>query len=313
MGKDLFEWESHIDARTLRDRTLVVTLGAFIDAGGTQRLMNDHMLNTLSSHVVGRFDADSLIDYKDNRPPVVFQGDHFTGYQPPQILLHEVTDLQGERFLLLTGPEPATQWERLADEVRRIIETAGVDTTVLAHSVPMPTPHTRPILVTKHASDPAELIPGNQPMFGTIQMGASFLSLLEIRLGEAGHDVIGLAAHVPQYLAAVDFPDAALALVTSLQETTGLDLDTTDLAVAAGVVRAQIAVQVQQSEELTTMVGALEAQYDDYMTRRAITAAEESLPTADEIGDEAEEFLKSLAADHLAQEDGPDDEAPPAL
>lgn len=293
MAKDLFEWETHIDQRTLRARTLVVTLGSFVDAGNAQRLLNDHVLNTLTSHVVGRFDADQVLDYRDNRPPVVFEGDRFTSYQTPEILLHELTDAQGERFLLLTGPEPATQWEALATQVERIVEAVGVERTVLAQSFPIPTPHTRPILVSKHASDP-RLIPGNQPMFGTMHMAASFLSMLEVRLGESGHDVIGLSAHIPQYLAGTDFPDGTLALLSSLHELTGLSVPTTELAVAAGIVRAQVAQQVEGSVELQQMIGALEEQYDAFMNQRAITVAEENLPTADEIGAEAEEFLKSL-------------------
>ena len=42
----LFEFESHIDRRTVRARKLVVTLGSR-DAGHTQRIIDTHLLNTL--------------------------------------------------------------------------------------------------------------------------------------------------------------------------------------------------------------------------------------------------------------------------
>ena len=41
-------------------------------------------------------------------------------------------------------------------------------------------------------------------------MPASAQALLEIRLGEWGHDALGFVAHIPHYLAQMDYPQAAL-------------------------------------------------------------------------------------------------------
>lgn len=309
----LFTYETHIDPRRVHARVLVVTLGSFVDAGHAQRQLDDHLLNTLTSHRLGNFDADQVITYREQRPTIVFTSDHFSQYTTPDLALHEVTDAAGEHFLLLVGPEPGLQWERMASAVADIIDRHDVQLTLLASSMPMPAPHTRPVLVSRWASD-AALIPGNKPLFGTVMMSAAFPTMLAQRLGERGHDVIGLTAHVPHYLADHDFPDATIALVEAIRSATTLSIPTIQLAVAAGLMRAQIGHQVEQSEELTEQLSALEEQYDDFSRKREIAAAaEEALPSADEIGEAAEEFLKGLGPDAESGKPGeagsPDDSA----
>ena len=88
----LFTWEPHIDQRRIRADTLVVTLGSYLDAGHAQRLVDDRLLDQLPNRVLGRFDADQLIDYGGRRPEIVFDRDHFDSYAKPEIALHLVTD-----------------------------------------------------------------------------------------------------------------------------------------------------------------------------------------------------------------------------
>ncbi|NLE17674.1 MAG: PAC2 family protein, partial [Propioniciclava sp.] len=59
----LFTWEPHVDQRTLRTPTMVVTLGSYVDAGHTQRQLDRQLLEQLPNRVLGRFDADQVLDY----------------------------------------------------------------------------------------------------------------------------------------------------------------------------------------------------------------------------------------------------------
>lgn len=315
----LFGYEDHVDARTVRARTLLVTLGSFVDAGHAQRLLNDHLLNTLTNHRIGAFDADQLISYREQRPPILFTADRFSQYKTPALALHEVTDAAGQKFLLLVGPEPGLQWERMAACIADLVDRHDVALTVLASSMPMAAPHTRPVQVSRWATR-SELLPDNRPLFGTVLMSAAFPSMLAQRLGERGHDAIGLTAHVPHYLADHDFPDAAIALVDAVRTASGLSLPTLQLAVASGVVRAQIGHQVEQSEELAEHVAQLEEAYDEFHRQRELEAAASSLPSAEEIGEAAEEFLKTVASDAPGaaepaegepEDDASTDDAPP--
>lgn len=291
----LFHYDSQIDQRTIRDRVMLITLGSYGDAGSAQEQFNDHLLNTLTHRTIGNFDIDQVMDYRGHRPPIDFDQDHYDNYEPPAMTLHEVTDKDGSPFLLLTGPEPALQWERITAAINGIIEDLDVQLVVTAQSVPMPVPHTRPVGLLKVATR-SELLPGNRPT-GSFRMSSSFLGMMTQRLGEAGRDVIGLVARVPQYLADAEFPEAPIALIRGVNQVAGLELPVGELEPAARAARAQIDSQINDSEQLGQMVAQLEAQYDNFMASHELPMSEEDIPDADEIGQAVEDFLASLDSD----------------
>lgn len=300
----LFAWEPHVDQRTVRADTLVVTLGSYTDAGGVQRQVDEHLLAQLPNRVLGRFDADQVVDYGGRRPTIHFDRDRFTSFDAPQIVLHQVTDRDGTNFLLLNGPEPSLQWERMAAGIKHVVGQLDVRRTVLVQSMPAPTPHTRPVPVTRFASDDA-LLGDEVPMLGTFSLSASFTGVLSLRLGEAGHPVLGLLAHVPHYVAESEYPAAAGAVLGALRDATHLAVPTEGFDVAAGIVRAQIDTQIADNDEVTAMVGALESGYDEFTQQREVqTEATRQLPSGDEIAAQFEDFLAALP-DEGEDGDGP--------
>ena len=304
----LYQIEPRIDPRTMRARTLVVTLTSFMDAGQAQAQFDAHVLSSLPHERVAEFDLDQLVDYRGQRPSITFDSDHFTDYQPGRMVVDHLLDESGAPWLLLSGPEPDLQWERLARSVGQLVEQFDVQQIVLLSAIPMATPHTRPVSVTRHASDPS-LIPGNVSLFPRVQMSAAFPSMLEYRLSEQGHNVIGLTAHVPHYLAQAQYPDASIALIQALSETTGHIIPTTALALTAEQSRAQVAEEVHGSDEAQQLVEALEEQYDQvhqHKPRRGLAAAPEDLPDGDALAREAEAFLRA----HNNPDEGSSSEEP---
>lgn len=305
----LFQPSEHVDptspGRFLDEQPiLLVTLGAHGDAGESQALIDDHLLEQFANHKLGRFDVDQLLDYTGDRPMVIFDRDHFRGYEAPEINLHHITDDSGRPFLLLSGPEPDLQWERMAAAIEQVIDTFGVDRTVLLQSFPAPAPHTRPVHVSAFASDPS-LLGAHDGIPATFKLGAGFTSLLTLRLGEHGKQVLGLVAHVPHYVADSEYPDAAIALLASTERATELDLPITGrLEQAARLTKQIIQQQVDDSEEARQIVAQLEEQYDRWISQRQLTTRTE-VPTADEIGAEVEEFLKGLGDEGAGPGDPP--------
>jgi hypothetical protein len=296
------------DVPELDAPVLVYSLDGFIDAGSAGKGLVDHLLSALQHRVVARFDADLLVDYRARRPELLFVEDHFDRYTAPELVLRLVHDLGGTPFLLLTGPEPDVQWERFAAAVIGLVERFGIRLTIGVHGIPMAVPHTRPLGVTAHATR-RDLVTVVNPWRGELRLPSSMSSLLELRLGEAGHDAMGFVAHVPHYLAEADYPDASLVLLRSIASAASLALPTDALTEAAGLTRKLVQEQVDQSEEVGRVVRALESQFDAFVgetSRGSLLSDRMTMPSAEEIGAQVERFLADLDDDE-PDNDRPDD------
>jgi predicted ATP-grasp superfamily ATP-dependent carboligase len=273
---------------------LLFSLSGFVDAGSTGRLLADHLVSTLDHEVVATFDVDQLLDYRGRRPAMTFSKDHWSEYSDPALILYALRDQSGQEFLLLQGPEPDWQWERFSEAVRLLVERLGVRLSVSFHGIPMAVPHTRPLGVTAHATDPT-IIAGNEAWMGEVLVPGSASALLEFRLGEWGHPAVGYAVHVPHYLSQADFHDAALVALRAVSAVTGLSLPDATLEDAAERTRADIVREVGDSEDVSRVVEALEHQYDAFLegrSRGSLLAGEVTeLPSADELGAAFEQFL----------------------
>jgi hypothetical protein len=167
-------------------------------------------------------------------------------------------------------------------------------------SVPMAVPHTRPIAITPHANRP-ELLLGSSPWRGELRIPSSAQSLLELRLGEWGHAMLGFVAHIPHYLAQLDYPKAAAVLLEQVELAGRLTIDLTELHELAREREGEIERYLVANEEVGEVVQALEQQYDAFERAEesgsSLLASDEPLPTGDEIGQQFEQFLAALDQD----------------
>jgi proteasome assembly chaperone (PAC2) family protein len=299
---ELYQVEDNVDAalrpegdQSSERQPLVMLhhLSGYVDAGNAARLAVDHLLDTLPNTLVATFDVDQLLDYRSRRPTMSFESDHWADYEEPVLALYALRDLTGTPFLLLTGPEPDTQWERFVAAVTELVQSLGVELTMGMAAIPMAVPHTRPAGVTAHATR-RELIETYEQWSSTAQLPGSAAALLELRLGQLGHDAMGLAAHVPHYLAETEYPSAARSLLDHISVSASLLLPTDALTEAAEEISADIERKVADSEQATRVVRALEKRYDSATTadgRPSLLAEDQPMPTADELGDEIEQFL----------------------
>ncbi|MBP0461646.1 PAC2 family protein [Streptomyces montanisoli] len=301
--QDLYEWDPKglgaVDMALAQETAGLVMLyhfDGYIDAGETGDQIVENLLEALPHQVVARFDHDRLVDYRARRPLLTFKRDRFTDYETPTLDVRLVQDATGAPFLLLSGPEPDVEWERFAAAVDQIVERLGVRLVVNFHGIPMGVPHTRPVGVTPHGNR-TDLTPGHPSPFDEAQIPGSAESLVELRLMEKGHDVLGVAAHVPHYVARSSYPDAALTVLETITAATGLVLPAVAHALRTEAQRTQTEIERQLGEgddDLVAMVQGLEHQYDAVLgaeSRGNLVAEPAELPTADEIGLEFEKFL----------------------
>ena len=276
-----------------RGLVLVHDLAGDFDAASAGALAGAHLLAALPHEVIARFDADSLVDYRAHRPRVTFSGDRYESFAAPELLLYALEDDAGEPFLLLHGTEPDFAWERFVAAVGVLVERLGVTSVVSLQAIPMPVPHTRPVTVTAHATR-RSLIAEYPVYWGEMRIPGSVAALLELRMGEAGVDAYGVAAHVPHYLAQATFPAASLTLLEHLSRLTGLHLPTEALREAAEAHRSEVDAQIARSPENTAVVAALEQQFDQFTAAREgsdLLSEIGEVPSGEEIGAELERFL----------------------
>jgi predicted ATP-grasp superfamily ATP-dependent carboligase len=283
-----------------RGPLLVHALEGFSDAGHAIRLAASHLKDTLDTELVASFAIDELLDYRSRRPLMTFKTDHFTHYDDPELSLYAMHDSVGTPFLLLAGMEPDLKWERFITAVRLLAERLGVRQTI-----PMAVPHTRPVTMTAHSNN-RELITDFTPWIAEVQVPGSASNLLEYRMAQHGHEVVGFTVHVPHYLAQTDYPAAAQALLAQVAKTGSLQLPLKALEEAAVEIAAKVDEQVEASSEVAQVVAALERQYDAFIAaqeERSLLTRDEDLPSGDELGAEFERFLAQQAEKKFDDDD----------
>lgn len=269
---------------------LIHALDGFLGAGSAARLASNE-LRTGQGELVHEFDLDSMFDYRARRPMIAFSEDHYAEYDEPTLQIVLEHDGNGTPYLLLAGPEPDFHWERFISETHDVIEDLGVPLSVGLGAVPMGVPHTRPPMITAHGTRP-DLVDRKNLWSAQVTVPSSAQALLEFRLGQWGHDAAGYVVHVPHYLAQIDYPPAALALIDALVDRTGLSIDADSLRSRQGGALAEIEEQIEQQGGLEVLSG-LEEQYDAFTRGAAesLLASDEDLPSGDELADQFEQFL----------------------
>ena len=286
----LLDW---VDTPTsIENRVLVNAISGFLDAGSAVRIAVNHLLANTENRLLASFDIDLLFNYRDRRPVMSFRSDHFADVELPALNLFECQDEVGTPFLLIAGVEPDLGWMTLVDSVIDLVEDTEVVLTVGLQAVPFPAPHTRPVPITAHSND-SMLIAGRQPWVGDVEVPGSLSNLIEYQLAEEGHRSMGFAAHVPHYLANVEHPRSALALLTELMGATGLVLSLDELRSAADDADDEINRQIAGSSENQEVVSSLEHSYDQLLAGRQ---PEVSSDDAEDLADQIERFLAEMDA-----------------
>jgi len=282
-------WESVRGTRP----ALIHLLDGYIDAGSVTHSTGRYLLEACEHEVLAKFDHDQLHDYRSRRPQMVFDTNQWVGMTDYELVIHRLLDATGKPFLLFTGPEPDTQWNRTAAAVLGIAEELDVSSLITVSGVPMAVPHTRPTLVTAHATEP-ETVSGNPMWIDRVQIPGSFSHVLEYRAGLAGRLGQGFVAHVPHYLAQAGFPQATQAVIGRLAKAAGLVIPMGELAERSAANLASIDSETADDADFPAVVQALEEQYD-----RLSSSGAASVPSAEELGAAVEQFL--------AEQDPPSD------
>src|SRR5699024_9050962 len=134
------------------------------------------------------------------------------------------------------------------------------------YAAPMTVPHTRPLVISAHASDPSLVRDYHTWDARLVIPGAAALET-EMQLSAAGFDAIGLTAHVPLDLAGVECSEARAALLQAVGAPAARELPLRAVDKDMSRAQQQLAQQTEESDEIGAVVGALEQQYDKDVRR----------------------------------------------
>lgn len=293
---------------------MLVALQGYADAGQAVSSASSHLLAALEHSPVASFKVDELIDYRSRRPGVTIDNSKVMDSDDVRLDLHLLKDTQGRPFLLLSGLEPDLKWGAFSDAVVDLARRGQVGMVASLYSAPMTVPHTRPLVISAHSSDSSLIQDFHTWDSRMIVPGAAALET-EKKLNRHGFETVGLTAHVPHYIAASDYPEAPLRLLQAFGKVANRELPLKALEKELERVQHQLQDQVEDSQEIATVVSALEHQYDAEMERMRrkrennLLKPGQDIPTGEELGAEFEAFLQNMSDGNLSDENGVDNSA----
>ncbi len=281
------------DEPALDRPVLVVVLDGWIDAGFAGGTAVQTLLEGLDTYPVATFHSDALLDHRARRPVLHLVDGVNRGLTWPGTELRATTDEDGSDLLLLVGAEPDHAWRAFVEAVLELAQDLDTRMVVGLGAYPATVPHTRPTTLSITAST-EELATRSGLLRGSLDVPAGVQAAIEARCAQLDLPAVGLWAQVPHYVSGemTPYPAAALALIEQLERTAGLRLPKADLAGDADRTRNRIDLAMASNPEHLAMLRAMEARYDEAIAEAGVDGVAGPLPSADELAEEVERFLR---------------------
>jgi proteasome assembly chaperone (PAC2) family protein len=279
-------WERRPDG--LRAPALVCAFKGWNDAGESATSALAFIAGSLGAEPFATIDPEDFVDFQSTRPMVRLIDGVTRAIDWPEFEIHAVRIPRAPRDLvLLSGPEPAMRWRTFSRTVVDLAEALGIQMAVLLGALLADVPHSRPVHVTAHASDPG-LIQRLSLSPPTYEGPTGIVGVLHAAFADAGLPAASLWAAVPHYVAVAPNPKGALALLRRLESLVGVTVDATDLEDAATDYETQVSRAVELDPDVQAFVERLE---------RAVDEQEDhpdpgSLPSGDVLAREFQRFLR---------------------
>lgn len=276
------------------ERLVLNLVDPAVDAGAVGQLIS-LSLSPLDGGAAALFNSDPLIDYRSQRPLMNYKDGRLVDMRRSGIVLSHASDVEGQPFLHLHGAEPDFQWDALLADMIDIIERFGVKSTFSFTAVPSATPHTRPADMVVRTADKRE----DQVFEADFWFTASFADYVEFHTTKLGISHTNVAVRVPVYLAGDRYFTGAAGALGLTSSLSGLYFPLGDLEQAAAEEVEAYSSAIEGNEELAQFIDKLEKDYDaNGSVRGYVTAPKPELrvPTVDEIGRAAEQFLAGVSS-----------------
>jgi hypothetical protein len=274
----------------LRAPVMVIALTGLFDIAGAASTALDRFAPAEVSLTVGEIDPDPFYDFTQERPQVEIDEGEVRVIRWPENRFDVVRGLGGRDLVVLVGAEPHLYWRTYSGCIRTVVDALGCEAVVSVGSSAEAVPHTRVPLVTGSTTD-AELARRLGIGLPTYQGVTGMAGVLLADLADAGVPAVSLRVGVPHYLMNAEHPQAVAALQAHLAHVLNVPMPTDDGTLATDVARWRSLHDevVAGDQQLQMYVRMLETEHD----RRA----EASIPSADDLGAEFEQYLREHRED----------------
>src|SRR3954447_15762795 len=277
-------WERRPDG--LRAPALVCAFKGWNDAGESATSALTFLAGSLGAEPFAVIDPEDFVDFQSTRPMVRLEDGATRKIEWPEFEIHAARVPRAPRDLvLLSGPEPAMRWRGFSKVVVDLAEALGVQLVVLLGALLADVPHSRPVSVTAHASDPG-LIERLSLSAPTYEGPTGIVGVLHQACQDAGLPAASLWAAVPHYVAVAPNPKGALAILRRLESLVGVTVDALELEDAAADYERQVTRAVELDPEVQAFVERLERAADEE------EPDDPTLPSGDVLAREFQRFLR---------------------
>jgi predicted ATP-grasp superfamily ATP-dependent carboligase len=277
-------WDRRPDG--LRAPAMVCAFQGWNDAGDAASSAVSFLATSLSARRFARIDSEEFYDFQANRPCVRFVENGQREIVWPTVEVFEALAPRAPRDLVLVqGVEPSMRWRAFCAHLIDLAEALGVQVVVSLGALLGDVPHTRPVAITGHASDPA-LVERLGMQGSTYEGPTGIVGVLHSACMEAGLPSASLWAGVPHYVAAAANPKAALALVRRVEALIGVSVDVSELESAAVDYERQVERAVQSDPDIQAFVERLE------QATESEEPSLENVPSGDILAREFQRFLR---------------------
>jgi proteasome assembly chaperone (PAC2) family protein len=262
----------------LREPVLVGALSGWVDAGyagaGSVALLVEQLTARAE---VAHVDLSDLVDLAATRPMTHLVDRATREITWPRIDL--VAGHLGVDVAVVHGPEPSLRWSEVSAAIVDLAARLGVRRAYFLGGMPTATSHRRPVDVAATATR-REVAQELEPVRADYSGPTGFQTVLQVGLGDAGIDAVGLWAQVPGYLAATPSPPAIAATLRRLAELAGVDVRLRVLDDQVDAYLERVEAGLEQRPDVAEAIETIEA------------GDAARMPTGEELASEIERFLR---------------------
>ncbi|MGZ8733736.1 MAG: PAC2 family protein [Acidimicrobiia bacterium] len=278
-------WDDHPE---LHRPVLVAGFTGWNDAADSASDAVEWLATNLDGRPFARIDPERYYDFQSTRPHVSVRDAVTEQITWPRNQFSAATATGSQHdLIILRGVEPNFSWRSFCAGIIDVARETGCELVVTLGALLADVPHTRTPAITGTATDP-DLIARLGLERSRYEGPTGIVGVLHDACRNAGLVSASLWAPVPHYVAAAPDPMASRELVSRFAQLTGLDVDLTELDLAAEGWRSRVSAAVVGDSDTAAYVAELESRFD----AEARDSGLGDLPSGDDLAAELERYLR---------------------